>query len=61
VEGVGLVLERGDGGADGGVHAAGEADDGAGACAIGARRGCLLHSHPTLMQEVKEKQRGQRL
>ena len=36
VEGVGLMLARGDGGADGGVHAAGEADDGARTGAVGA-------------------------
>ena len=38
VQGVGLVLLRGDGGADGGVHAAGEADDGAGCGAAGGGR-----------------------
>jgi hypothetical protein len=59
VDRIGLVLERRDGGADGGVHAAGEADDrsgcGTGAAGSGLRRRCWLrHSHPTSMQEGVE-------
>jgi hypothetical protein len=60
VQGIGLMLAGRDGRADGGVHAAGEADDGAGACAVGARRSWFGHSHPTQMQEEGEKQRAGR-
>jgi hypothetical protein len=38
VHGVGLVLLRGNGGADGGVHSAGEAYYGARACYLGIGR-----------------------